>query len=176
MRSCRAVARNRAKPRSARHSSGIEIERKFLLSDRPPGLEDVPCRRLEQGYLAVGADGVEVRIRRAGEKTTLTVKSAPGLVRVEEEIAIDGARFDALWPLTEGRRIVKTRYLVALPGDLTAEVDEYADALHGLWTAEVEFDSAEASEAFAAPDWLGAEVTGDERYANRTLALEGAPS
>ena len=31
-------------------------------------------------------------------------------------------------------------------------------------------------EAFAAPEWLGAEVTGDERYANRTLALEGVPS
>jgi adenylate cyclase len=166
----------RAEPRWARHSSGIEIERKFLLSDRPPGLDDLPRRRLEQGYLAVSADGVEVRIRRADEKTTLTVKSAPGLVRVEEEIDIEGARFDALWPLTEGRRIVKTRYLVALPDGLTAEVDEYADALRGLWTAEVEFPSTEASQAFAAPEWLGAEVTGDERYANRTLALEGVPS
>ena len=33
----------------------------------------------------------------------------------------------------------------------------------------------ESSEAFAAPEWLGQEVTGDERYANRTLALRGAP-
>ena len=124
----------------------------------------------------MGADGVEVRIRRAEAKTTLTVKSAPGLVRVEEEIPIDGGRFDALWPLTEGRRIVKTRYLVALDGGLTAEIDEYGDRLAGLWTAEVEFPSVETSQAFAPPHWLGQEVTGDERYANRSLALDGAPA
>jgi adenylate cyclase len=153
----------------------MEIERKFLLAGRPDELDGAPSKRLEQGYLAVGEDGVEVRIRRAGEKTTLTVKSAPGLVRVEEEIPIDGARFDSLWPLTEGRRIVKTRYEVPLPGGETAEVDDYHDALDGLLTAEVEFGSREASDAFAPPGWLGAEVTGDDRYANRTLALAGRP-
>jgi adenylate cyclase len=150
-----------------------EIERKFLVDALPPG--EHPSRRIEQGYLAVDADGAEVRVRRADATTTLTVKSAPGLERVEEELPIDQRRFDALWPLTEGRRVVKTRHLVALPDGLTAEVDEYDDALRGLLTAEVEFPSVEASEAFAAPDWLGCEVTGDERYANRTLALRGAP-
>jgi CYTH domain-containing protein len=150
-----------------------EIERKWLLDALPPG--EHPARRIEQGYLAVDADGAEVRVRRADDTTTLTVKSAPGLVRVEEEIPIDQRRFDALWPLTEGRRIVKTRHLVALEDGLTAEVDEYGDALGGLLTAEVEFPSLEASEAFTAPDWLGREVTGDQRYANRTLALRGAP-
>jgi CYTH domain-containing protein len=152
-----------------------EIERKFRLAGRPPWLRAAPSRRIEQGYLAVSDDGVEVRIRRAGSATTLTVKSGSGLVRVEEELEIDGRRFDALWRLTEGRRVVKTRHLVPLAGGLTAEVDEYAGALQGLWTAEVEFDSEEASGAFAPPDWLGDEVTGDERFANRTLALAAAP-
>jgi adenylate cyclase len=115
-----------------------------------------------------------VRIRRAPGGDTLTVKSAPGLVRVEEEIPLDPGRFDALWPLTEGRRIVKTRHLVPLGGDLTAEVDEYAGPHEGLWTAEVEFPSEEASRAFAPPAWLGEEVTGDARYANRSLALARA--
>ena len=122
-------------------------------------------------------DGVEVRVRRAGPEATLTVKSAPGMVRVEEEIAIDERRFEALWPLTEGRRIVKTRHLIPLVGGLTAEVDEYGGHLQGLWTAEVEFPSEEAGAAFEPPAWLGEEVTGDERYANRTLALAaGAPA
>jgi CYTH domain-containing protein len=151
----------------------MEIERKYLLDAVPPG--DHPVRRIEQGYLAVGDDGVEVRVRRADATTTLTVKSGPGLVRVEEEIPIDAERFATLWPLTEGRRIVKTRHVVALGDGLTAEVDEYAEALAGLFTAEIEFPSVAASEAFAAPPWLGREVTGDERYANRTLALRGAP-
>ena len=151
----------------------MEIERKFLVDTVPPG--DHPRRGLEQGYLAVGEDGVEVRVRRADATTTLTVKSGPGLVRVEEEIPIDERRFESLWPLTEGRRVVKTRHLVALGDGLTAEVDVYDGALAGLLTAEIEFPSTEASQAFTPPDWLGREVTGDERYANRTLALHGAP-
>jgi adenylate cyclase len=153
--------------------TGAEIERKFLPTALPDG--EHPRRRLEQGYLAVDADGAEVRVRRADDTTTLTVKSAPGLVRVEEEIPIDERRFESLWRLTEGRRLVKTRHLVPLEGGLTAEVDVYDGGLSGLITAEVEFPSVEASQAFAAPEWLGREVTGDERYANRTLALHGAP-
>jgi len=156
-------------------SEGAEIERKFLLDRRPPGLDEQPRKRIEQGYLAVGEDGVEVRVRNADGACTLTVKSAPGLVRVEEEIEIDERRFGSLWQLTAGRRVAKTRFLVALEGDLTAEVDDYGDRLAGLLTAEIEFPSQEASEAFAPPDWLGREVTGDERYANRTLALSGLP-
>ena len=153
-----------------------EIERKFRLAGRPSWLRAAPSRRIEQGYLAVSEDGVEVRIRRAGAATTLTVKSGSGLVRVEEELEIDGRRFDALWPLTEGRRVVKTRHLVPLPGGLTAEVDEYAGALQGLWTAEVEFDSEDAADAFYGPEWFGREVTDDSRYRNQRLAHEGAPS
>ena len=96
-------------------------------------------------------------------------------MRVEEELEIDDRRFEALWALTEGRRIAKTRHLVPLEHDLTAEVDVYAEALDGLLTAEVEFASAAASAAFAPPDWLGPEVTGDARYANQSLALAARP-
>ena len=62
-----------------------------------------------------------------------------------------------------------------LPDGLTAEVDDYAGDLAGLVTAEIEFPSEEESAGFVARDWLGREVTGDERYANRSLALRGAP-
>ena len=153
--------------------SGIEIERKFLV-DRPPG--DLPeGERIEQGYLAIGDDGVEVRIRRRGGETTLTVKSGPGMVRTEEELAIDERRFESLWPLTGERRVSKTRHLVPLEAGLTAELDVYAGAHEGLLTVEIEFPSVEASEAFAPPAWLGREVTGDGRFANQALALNGRP-
>ena len=72
-------------------------------------------------------------------------------MRVEEELEIDDRRFEALWALTEGRRIAKTRHLVPLGGGLTAEVDVYAEALDGLLTAEVEFASTAASAAFVPP-------------------------
>lgn len=41
--------------------------------------------------------------------------------------------------------------------------------------AEMEFDPEAASDAFEPPHWLGIEVTGDERYANETLATCGLP-
>ena len=153
-----------------------EIERKFLVDALPPGLGDHRAEAIEQGYLAIAQDGVEVRIRRRGGKDTLTVKSGPAMVRVEEEIPIEGDRFATLWPLTEGRRLVKTRHYVPLAGGLTAELDVYGEALEGLMTAEVEFPSVAAAEAFAAPAWLGREVTGDAAYANQVLAVRRAPA
>ncbi len=153
----------------------MEIERKFVLAAAPPGLDAREHARIEQGYLALDPNGTEVRVRRKGDKRVLTVKSGSGLARGEEEWSLEAERFDALWPLTDGRRIVKTRYLVPLEDGLTAEVDVYEGALSGLMTAEVEFASEPGSEAFEAPEWLGREVTGDARYANRTLAVSGLP-
>jgi adenylate cyclase len=124
----------------------MEIERKWVLDAPPAGLEDREHERVEQGYVALD-DHAEVRVRRKGAKHTLTIKSEPGLSRVEEELTIDADRFASLWALTAGRRVVKTRHLVPL-GELTVEVDVYAGDLDGLVTAEVEFDSEAASEAF----------------------------
>jgi adenylate cyclase len=151
----------------------MEVERKYVLSERPHDLDGHESGRLEQGYLALDPAGAEVRVRRKGAEHTLTVKTGKGLARGEEEIALDAAEFDRLWPLTEGRRVVKTRYLVPLEGGLTAEVDVYEGALEGLLTAEVEFADVAAAHAFAAPDWMGEDVTGDARYANRSLAVNG---
>ena len=154
-------------------AQGVEIERKFLPSQMPDGLPE--GERIEQGYLAVAPDGVEVRVRRRAGRATLTVKSGPGHVRTEEELAIDDRRFEALWPLTEGRRIDKVRHVVPLDAGLAAELDVYGGAHEGLLVAEVEFPSAGASARFAPPAWLGPEVTGDGRYANQSLALGGPP-
>jgi adenylate cyclase len=116
-----------------------------------------------------------VRVRRRDGRAWLTVKSGAGRVRVEEEIEIEAERFERLWPLTEGRRIEKSRYEIPAGEGLVIELDVYAGDLDGLVTAEVEFASEEAAEAFAAPDWLGADVTDDPRYKNQRLARHGAP-
>jgi adenylate cyclase len=152
---------------------GVEIERKFLVGDLPDGLDE--GERIAQGYLAIAGDGVEVRIRRRGDATTLTVKSGPAHVRTEEEIPIDERRFESLWPLTAGRRVSKTRHRLAVGSDLLAELDVFDGDHAGLRVLEIEFPSVEASERFAPPAWLGPEVTGDRRYANQSLALEGLP-
>lgn len=153
----------------------MEIERKWVLDAPPDGLAEHESQRFEQGYLVIDPAGAEVRIRRKdGTTTVMTVKTGMGLVRGEQEWEIDN--FDALWPLTEGRRVIKTRYFVPLEGDLMAEVDIYDGELAGLVTAEVEFPTEAAALAFQAPPWLGRDVTDDKRYGNRVLAVEGIPT
>ena len=152
-----------------------EIERKFRLSEAPEWLGDHDSVRIEQGYLAIEVgDGAEVRLRRKGSETLLTVKRGSGRIRDEEEIEVSAQQFEALWPLTEGRRLAKVRYLV--PHDTsTIEVDVFEGDLGELVTGEVEFESEAASDEFEPPDWLGEEVTGDLRFANETLAVDGLP-
>jgi adenylate cyclase len=152
-----------------------EIERKFLLGERPDVLEEHDGDVIEQGYLAIVEGVREVRLRRRGEDHLLTVKLGTGEEREEVEVDLTPEQFKELWPLTEGLRVEKTRYKVPHEG-LTIEVDVYGKAFDEMVVAEIEFESHEASEAFDAPSWLGQEVTGDTDYANESLALHGAPS
>jgi adenylate cyclase len=117
-----------------------------------------------------------VRVRRRAGQAVLTVKSGGARTRVEEEFEIEPDRFERLWPLTEGRRIEKTRYEIDADGGATIELDVYGGALSGLVVAEVEFDSESDADAFAEPDWFGREVTDDARYKNQRLAREGVPN
>jgi adenylate cyclase len=154
--------------------ASMEIERKFVPRERPAWLDEFPCVRIEQGYLAIVEGDVEVRLRRADDAIVLTVKRGAGEVRREEEVDLSEDQFRSLWPLTEDARVRKRRYSVPHE-QLTIEVDVFDGPLSGMLIAEVEFDSEPASEAFRPPDWLGDEVTGDGRYANESLALHGAP-
>jgi adenylate cyclase len=152
-----------------------EIERKFLIEDAPQWLDDHPATELHQGYLALGDDS-EVRLRAADGERLLTVKRGTGEVRREEEIDLEQAQFDALWPLTESLRVSKRRYRIPLEGtELTAELDVFAGDLEGLVVVEVEFRALDKSRDFDPPGWFGREVTGDTRYSTATLARTGLP-
>jgi adenylate cyclase len=160
-------------------AGGIEIERKFLLRGVPPTMRLAKRVPMRQGYLALDGD-TEVRIRITPKGAKLTIKAGRGGVRVEEEIALEHRQAEALWELTEGRRVQKTRRRVRLPGpaggaELVAEVDEYAGALDGLVVAEVEFPDEETSNGVEPPAWFARELTDDWRYANRSLASDGMP-
>jgi len=152
----------------------LEIERKFLVASLPKGMDRHPHERILQGYLVVGADGSEVRLRRKGRKHYETVKAGRGEVRSELETELTAIQFDRLWEATAGRRVEKTRYEVPHAGK-TIEVDVYHGELAGLVTAECEFATPEESRRFVAPAWLGREVTGDPSYQNQSLALHGRP-
>ncbi len=63
--------------------------------------------------------------------------------------------------------IDKIRYEIP-SGKHTYEVDIFAGENEGLVMAEIELDSED--ETFEKPQWLGAEVTGDERFYNAYLS------
>ncbi|MDQ6806800.1 MAG: CYTH domain-containing protein [Actinomycetota bacterium] len=153
----------------------MEIERKFLIPDPPPGLERFPSSRIEQAYVAIDPAATEVRIRRRAGQTTLTVKGGRGRSRAEEELEIDPRTFARLWELSAGRCLEKTRYELPGEGGLTIELDVYGGRLEGLVVAEVEFPSPEAADRFAPAPWFGDEVTDDDAYKNRRLAVDGRP-
>lgn len=129
---------------------------------------------VRQGYLAVG-EGVEVRVRLGEGGAVLTVKGGAGLVRTEVEVPIGAADARALWELTDGRRVEKVRHAFELGEGLVGEVDVYDGPLAGLCTVEVEFASEGAARAFRPPGWFGREVTGDPRWSNAALAVDGRP-
>ena len=137
---------------------GVEIERKFLPSRLPDGLP--AGERIEQGYLAVAADGVEVRVRRRAGRSTLTVKSGPAQVRTEEELEVDDRRFESLWPLTEGRRIDKVRHVVPLADGSRPSSTSTRSRTPGC-SSPRSSSPRRGERAFAPPAWLGREVTGD---------------
>lgn len=148
-----------------------EIERKFLVRKLPDNLGSFVHREIDQGYLAIAPDGVQVRLRRAGEKYSLTYKRGRANSREEREVELTREQFATLWPGTEGKRLTKTRYDVPY-GDRVIEIDIYSGRHEGVIVAEVEFDDEQSAAAFQRPDWLGDDVTHDPRYSNQLLASD----
>ena len=144
----------------------VEIERKYLVSD-PSVVAGLTGVRMAQGYIA--DNGMWVRVRIAGSRAFLTLKGPTrGMSRAEFEYAIPMADAEALLAghCSHGA-IDKTRFIVPVQG-FDFEVDVFEGPLAGLVTAEIEL-VAETVEP-PSPPWLGAEVTGDLRYANSQLA------
>ena len=77
-----------------------EIERKFRIKKLPENLESFPSKSIKQGYISIGDDGTETRIRQKGEKYFKTTKSGEGMVRDEFEAEISKEDFETLWPQT----------------------------------------------------------------------------
>lgn len=147
----------------------LEIEWKFLVRDLPADLTSYPRHEISQGYLVSLDNGLQVRLRKSDDRHTLTFKRGAGHIREEREVELTAEQFDALWPATEGKRLVKTRYEIPFEEHIV-EIDVYHDKHEGLIVAEVEFENETDARTFSRPDWLGNDVTGDPRYSNQLLA------
>lgn len=151
---------------------GLEIERRFLVTGdgwrhgARPGA-------VVQGYLSTDPRRV-VRVRLADGGAWLTVKGpADGPARAEFEYPVPPEDARELLALCGDAVIEKLRWRLRHAGRDWV-VDEFAGANGGLVLAEIEL--AAADQPFALPPWVGAEVTGDHRYSNASLALRPWPA
>jgi len=148
-----------------------KVERKFLVGQVPKilGLRD--GLRISQGYLAVENDGSEVRIRKTDKGASLFVKNSSGKSQVEVEVPLTADQVNALWPLTEGRRMSKVTYQLDV-GDTPVTLDMYEGQLSWLHIAEAEFKGRALAEAFTPPPWFKREVSDLPAYKQSNLARE----
>jgi len=147
----------------------LEIERKFLVKSNDFKEKAFTQNKIAQGYLSSIPERT-VRVRIKGEKAFLTIKGIGqqgGMSRFEWENQIPVDEAIELLALCEKGKIEKTRYEIKF-GNHIYEVDEFYGENEGLTMAEIELQSED--ESFEKPDWLGEEVTNDERYYNAYLS------
>ncbi len=153
---------------------GIEIERKYLVTDIASGLSGTWRRgsasRIVQGYLYRGDRSVaRIRVAKDSRSTRawLTIKG-PNIGATRPEFEYDIPVVDANQMMESMCECIidKMRFVVRFEGS-TWEVDEFYGENRGLVVAEIELDSEE--QEFVLPPWVGLEVTGDARYYNSNL-------
>lgn len=152
----------------------IEIERKFRVVGEGWRAQAVKSVRMAQGYindmaaLREARQNASVRVRIAGDQAFLNLKSRElGRSRQEFDYPIPVADAESLLLLCVGGLIDKVRHYIPQDG-LTWEVDEFAGDNAGLVVAELELPTVDA--VFGRPDWLGREVTEEQRFYNLALA------
>lgn len=145
-----------------------EIERKFLLRSNAWTVLATGSSVIRQGYLSSNAKAT-VRVRIWDDaRAALTLKgpsSGAGRAEYEYEIPLDDAR--ELLDLSRPHVIEKRRFEVPLAG-LVWEIDVFEGRHDGLVIAEVELERED--QPLALPEWVGREITTDDRYFNASLS------
>ena len=161
----------------------MEIERKFLIKNKPENLQDFPSSPIEQAYLNKRP---VVRIRKSGARYILTVKGDGVLAHEEYELPLTKEAYEHLLQKADGRIITKTRYVWELPesdinsackallGDakLVVECDVFDAPFAPLILAEIEFPSVEAAKAFQMPEYFAEDVTENPEYHNVNMSFK----
>ena len=150
-----------------------EIERKFLVKDDTWRAAVENKIAIVQFYLAIAAER-SIRLRISdGASAKLTLKFGSDFYERDEfEYPVPLAEALEMKAFAVGSVIAKTRYHVR-HGDHLYEVDVFSGDLEGLVVAELETPD-NVPDALL-PAWLGEEITGEIRFSNASLALNGFP-
>jgi CHAD domain-containing protein len=157
-----------------------EIERKYLL--KPHILDFLAsyphqCKKIVQFYTKVTPD-VSVRFRKIGKHYYKTVKKGKGGIRDEYEKEISRKSYVKNFSKRIGYVIHKKRCFFKM-NQMIYSVDIYKKPFQGLFVLEVEFKGKDTFKEFVLPEalieYVNKEVTEDEVYKNKNLALFGLP-
>lgn len=150
-----------------------EIERKFLVRSDAWRAAVESSTLIVQFYLAISSErSIRIRIKN-GRTAKLTLKfGSDTRIRDEFEYPVPLEEAREMMQFAIGTLIRKTRHHVR-HNDYLYEIDVFNGELDGLVMAELE--TADSVPDALLPGWLGREVTGEIRYSNASLALNGFP-
>ena len=144
----------------------LEIERRFLVKESNLTLPKNK-KRIKQAYLLSDSKQA-LRVRMIGSDYFLTYKyKKSGINRYEFEYPISKEDGDKLMTLSDSHVIIKDRYYRNIDEHLW-EIDVFYGENQGLVIAEIELN--DENENINLPNWIGLEVSTDEKYFNFNLS------
>lgn len=144
-----------------------EIERKFLLKTDGWRKQISKTLNIKQAYFC-NTDKTSLRIRVSDKQAFISAKTMTRDIRRHEfeyEIPHADGEF-MIQHMCMGSAIIKQRYLVNMHPHVW-EIDEFFGDNEGLVVAEIELQHE--AENFTKPDWVGEEVSNQDRYFNMAL-------
>jgi CYTH domain-containing protein len=153
----------------------MKIIRRFLL---PPSLarlvrKERGSTRMAEGYFAAQSGRSSHVLAEAGQCHLVLMTGGGDGPAAEERTEVPRAHAEALLDVCPGKAVYE-RSRVAIGGGREALVDRLT-APGLLDMVSVEFDDADEAQRFAPPAWFGPDVTADQSYDRRSIALEGMP-
>ncbi len=156
------------------------IEKKYLLKDSILPLvknSDTKKETIAQFYTQIEICK-EIRFRSVNEKYCKTVRTGSDIRKNEIDKEIDKAKYLKAKKSKIGHILKKVRYHLEEEG-IHYAIDKYKQHLDNLLLLEVSFKSFEDAENFTLPadlkPYIKKEVSDDNRYRNKNLALLGNP-
>jgi len=150
----------------------LELERTFLLKEKPEGLEKCKSVEILDIYIPKTVPHPTLRIRKRGSVFEMTKKSpttnGDSSEQNEQTISLSEKEFTELSALS-GKKSRKIRYYYPVDS-FTAEIDVFLDDLEGLALVDFEFNSVEEKNNFVMPNFCLADVTQEEFVAGGFLA------
>ncbi len=129
------------------------------------GQDNLRALTNDRGQIVID-DKTEARIRSSDDQYVFTVKAKTGEVASRRELEFAIAPKSALALIAQCEHsLEKIRHVLTIDGNKW-EVDVFQGKNASLTTVEVEADTIPAQ----LPDWVGQNVTGNDKYSNQQLA------